>query len=285
MVSLGYRLCYWTLYAISLLPMALLYQISTVIFFLTYRVFGYRRLVVIQNIARAFPGKKYVEIQSVVGQFYRYFAHLLVENIKAISASDETLHKKLVFENLEIMVRYTYAGQNVIGCLGHCGNWELLGLMASNVPNPTYAIYIPLKSTIADRLIKTVRSRFGMKLISHRLAARHILCKDSDPAIFLFLADQCPAVTDNQFKFNFLNQETYFVSGMEKLARSIDAAVVYLHVTALSRGKYKIKCEAISSNAASTGYGEITRKYAELLSKNIQDEPHSWLWTHRRWKK
>ncbi|KAA0993544.1 lysophospholipid acyltransferase family protein [Dyadobacter aurulentus] len=281
----AYELCYAILFFISLLPMKLLYGISSAIFYFSFYVVGYRRLVAIQNISRSFPEKKYTEIQHITKKFYKHFASYLVENIKAISAPVDTLNQNLVFENIEILDQYISAGQDVIVCLGHCANWEVLNLMSSNTPHPVYAVYKPLKSPIIDSLMKRVRSRFGMRLISDASVTRHILSKKSGPAIYLFLADQCPSVLDNRYKFDFLHQETYFFSGMEKLARLNQSAVVYLHVTGLSRGGYYIKCKTICQNAASTDAGEVTRKYAELLAEGIRENPSSWLWTHRRWKK
>jgi KDO2-lipid IV(A) lauroyltransferase len=33
-----------------------------------------------------------------------------------------------------------------------------------------------------------------------------------------------------------------------------------------------------------TEHGFITKKYVELLEKQIVDDPSQWLWSHRRWK-
>ena len=29
---------------------------------------------------------------------------------------------------------------------------------------------------------------------------------------------------------------------------------------------------------------EITRRYYDLLEKDIKETPHNWLWSHKRWK-
>ncbi|MDR1918630.1 MAG: lysophospholipid acyltransferase family protein [Tannerellaceae bacterium] len=282
---LTYRSVYGVAYAVSLLPVAFLYAMSFLAFFLAYHVIGYRRTVVIQNMARSFPDMRYGEIRCVVKKFYACFTAYFAEIIKSISIPVEVLNKKIIFENLELIDRHVSAGRNVIACLGHCGNWEMLNFMPYKLRHDMYAVYRPLQSGIMNRLMIKLRSRFGMKLISDKSVIRHILTQKSSPAVYLFLADQCPRIKEEKYKFELLNQETYVFSGMEKLARISRSAVIYLHIAQLSKGNYKIRCLPVCSEAESMPEGEITRKYVHLLMGNIQEEPYGWLWTHKRWKR
>jgi Kdo2-lipid IVA lauroyltransferase/acyltransferase len=136
-----------------------------------------------------------------------------------------------------------------------------------------------------NKLMLKLRSRFGMKLIPDKSVIRHILTQKSSPAVYLFLADQCPRTKEDRYKFKLLNQETYVFSGMEKLARISRSAVIYLHITQLWKGNYKITCIPVCSKAESMNDGEITQKYVDLLTENIKEEPYGWLWTHKRWKR
>jgi len=283
--SVVYRSVYIIVYALSLLPMAFLYAVASFTFFLSYYIIGYRKAVVIQNIARSFPDKRYGEIQAIVKKFYVCFVSYFAEIIKSVSAPAEVLDRKIVFENLELIDQYVNSGRNVIACMGHCGNWEMLNFMPYKVRHEMYAVYKPLGSETLNRLMVKLRSRFGMKLIPDSAIIRHILAKNSPPAVYLFLADQCPHIKKEKYRFTLLNQETYVFPGMEKLARTGRTAVVYLHITQLSKGNYKIVCLPVCSTAESMGDGEITQKYIDLLTENIREEPYGWLWTHKRWKR
>jgi KDO2-lipid IV(A) lauroyltransferase len=161
----------------------------------------------------------------------------------------------------------------------------MLNFMPYKLRHDMYAVYRPLRSGVMNKLMMKLRSRFGMKLISDRSVIRHILTQKSSPAVYLFLADQCPRIKEEKYKFDLLNQETYVFSGMEKLARISRSAVIYLHITQLSKGNYKITCLPICSEAESMHEGEITQKYIHLLMGNIQEAPSGWLWTHKRWKR
>lgn len=281
----AYRSVYAAAYAVSLMPMAWLYRSASWAFFLTYYIFGYRKAVVIQNMARSFPDKPYGEIRCIVKKFYVCFTAYFAEIVKSISTPANLLDKKITFENLELVNRHIDAGRNVIACMGHCGNWEVLHFMPHKLPHTMYAVYKPLRSEVVNRLMMKVRSRFGMKLVSAQSVVRHILTRKSTPAVYLFLADQCPWIIEEKYKFKLLNQETYVFSGMEKLARISRSAVVYLHITQPSRGHYKITCLPVCPGAEAMPEGEISRKYVELLTENIEEEPSGWLWTHKRWKR
>lgn len=283
--TIAYRSLYGILYIVSLLPMTLLYAMASFAFFLSNHVIGYRKAVVIQNISRSFPDMKYGEIRCVVKKFYACFTDYFAEILKSISAPAKVLDKKITFENLELIDRHINTGRNVIACLGHCGNWEMLNFTPYKLRHDMYAVYKPLRSGIMNRLMIKLRSRFGMKLIPDKSVIRHILTKKSSSAVYLFLADQCPRIKEEKYKFELLNQETYLFSGMEKLARISRSAVIYLHIAQLSKGNYKVTCIPICSEAESTNEGEISQKYVDLLTENIKEEPYGWLWTHKRWKR
>lgn len=280
-----YKSVYAVVYVISLLPMTFLYATGSFIFFLAYYIIGYRKEIVIQNIARSFPDKRYGEIHAISKKFYACFTAYFAEIIKAVSAPAEILGRKITFENPEIIDRHLSAGRNVIACMGHCGNWEMLNFMPYQLQHDMYAIYKPLRSEIINMLMIRLRSRFGMKLIPDTSVVRHMLTQKSGPSVYLFLADQCPRIKDDEYRFTLLNQETYVFSGMEKLARISRSAVVYLHIARLSKGNYKITYTSVCSEAETMKEREITRKYIDLLTENIEAEPYGWLWTHKRWKR
>lgn len=283
--GLLYKGLYGSVYLVGLLPMRLLYGISWLAYLLVYRVVGYRRAVVIQNVSRAFPAMRYGQVQAVVKQFYADFTAHFAEIAKSIAILPEKLGSKLTFVDREHIERPLGEGRNVIVALGHCGNWEMLNYMPRVLSRPMYAVYKPLRSETMNRLMISLRSRFGMRLISDSAVVRHLLTRREEPSAYLFLADQSPRIRDEKYHFEFLHQPAYHFSGMEKLARAGRSAVVYLHITQPSKGHYRVVCQPVCDDAGTTGEGEITRKYAELLTRNINDEPCGWLWSHRRWKK
>ncbi len=205
--------------------------------------------------------------------------------VKAISVAPKILEEKIEFSGLTLLDQAIGSGKNVIACLGHCSNWEMLHFMSYKTTHEIYAVYKPLSSDITNRLMIKLRTRFGMRVIADRSVVRHIRSNNSCPAVYLFLADQCPHRNEENFRYRFLNQDTYFFSGMEKLARKSDAIVVYVDIKQLPARRYKVTFRPVSTQPDTEPEGALTGKYVELLEKNINEEPFSWLWSHKRWKR
>src|SRR5258708_12947420 len=88
-----YYLFYGFLYLVSLLPMRVLYFISDAIYGLIYYVLGYRKEVVMSNLAIAFPDKTEVERSKIARKFYHNFIDSFIEVIKLVSAGDASIQK------------------------------------------------------------------------------------------------------------------------------------------------------------------------------------------------
>ena len=88
-------------YAISLLPVRLLYCIADFEYFMRYRVIKYRRGIVRKNLTSSFPEKSEEEIIDIEKKFYRWFSDYFCEAVKLLSISDKELHQRFQVINSE----------------------------------------------------------------------------------------------------------------------------------------------------------------------------------------
>lgn len=283
--TLAFTCLYGTAYMISLLPMRMLYGLSNIVYMVIVHVVPYRKRIVIQNLSRSFPEMNYKAIENTMSAFYRSFTDNFAEILKAISIPFLQQANKLTLINFDVVTEQIKQGKSVIASMGHCGNWEIMNVLPGILQVNSYAVYQPLKAKIVDRLFLTLRSRFGMRLIPATSVARHFLSKKDHPSLYLFLADQCPKSVDDKYRFDFLHQQTSTFPGIEKLAQATGAVVVYMHVLRTARGSYSAECKIISTDSVLIKETEITQNYIHHLERNIQEQPSSWLWTHKRWKR
>lgn len=283
--KMTYRIIFSVIYMFSILPMDMLYKISDLIFIVLFRIAGYRKEVAVQNLSRAFPDKKYNEIQSIEKEFYRNFADLFAEVVKSISISPIKQNCKLDVKGFEFVEKQVYNGKNVIAYLGHCANWEILNCLPFKVNVDIYSGYKRIKEPIINKLMFDIRSRFGVHLIESKSVARQILSNKDKPSLYLLIADQCPSNINTDYQMTFLNQNTSIFPCPEKLARATDSAVVYINLTKKQRGHFEAECLPICENTSDIQYLGITEKYIKHLEQNIQKDPSCWLWTHKRWKR
>ncbi|MET1057725.1 MAG: lysophospholipid acyltransferase family protein [Pedobacter sp.] len=273
------------IYALSLLPLRVLYLFATVLYWMLYYVFGYRRAVVTANLKNSFPEKSNSEIQLIEKRYFKFLAALIFEIIKMSTISKAELQRRFTFKNLEQLNQYAENGISVLACSGHYGNWEW-GTLAIGISykGDNYPIYRPLSNKAFDQWFNHIRTRFGNKLIAMRQTYRAIAESRNTPTMFLFGNDQAPPKEESHQWMTFLNQETSFQQGMEKIAIKTNRPVFYLKLSVLKKGYYEVECIPLCLDPAASTQQEITALHTRLLENIIREKPEYWLWSHKRWK-
>lgn len=128
------KIVYAVFYALSLLPMRVLYMIADVGYLLVYHVVRYRRKLVRRNLSTSFPEMSAEEIRRTERKFYQWFCDYFLEAVKLLSISDSELRKRLTVVNSEEVEQYFSEGQDAAGILGHYCNWEWLSCVGINLP-------------------------------------------------------------------------------------------------------------------------------------------------------
>lgn len=285
MKRFAYFLALPFMYGISLLPFPLFYLLSDLFCFLLYRVIGYRRAVVMENLRNAFPEKTEKERRQIAARYYRNLADIMLETIKMLTISEKTLKKRFRLVNQELVESYYAQGRSVVGAVGHFGNWEWGCLVQGMVSSkPSLVIYKPLRNPWFDRLFRRMRSRTGAILVSMRKTFRKIAEYRGQPFMTIVAADQTPVKLGSVYWTTFLNQDTPVFLGIEKIAKMNNSVIVYCDIKRLKRGYYGVEYKVLFEDPANTSQHEITEAHTRFLENRIRESPSDWLWSHRRWK-
>ena len=127
------------------------------------------------------------------------------------------------------------------------------------------------------------RSRFGSKLIESKKALLHIRRNIKKIGIIALVADQSPIKKNKKSWRILLNQDTAFFKSVEYLPRLLNSHVYFASMERLSRGKYSVKFDLISTPNQNLNK-DILSEYVRKLEYQIKQKPDEWLWTHKRWK-
>ena len=100
------------LYVLSLLPMRLLYVVSDGLYIIVYRLVGYRRKLVRKHLESCFPEKDKDFIVKTEKGFYHWFCDYVVETVKLLTMSRETLRRRMVFKGVELVDEIVAGGQS-----------------------------------------------------------------------------------------------------------------------------------------------------------------------------
>jgi len=279
-----YYLFYGFLYLVSLLPMRVLYVISDAIYALIYYVFGYRRQVVMDNLAIAFPGKTEAEHVRIAKKFYHNFIDSFIEVIKLVSAGDDFLQRRFTADVSELNELYA-TGQSCQIHLGHTFNWEWGQLVLSRLTAyKIMVVYMPITSTMMEKLFYKLRTRSGNVFLP-ATNMREAICPYLETQYALGLvADQNPGNLKAAYWLNFFGKPTAFVSGPERGARATGMPVVFARIEKPRRGYYHATVTLAAADTSLLAEGELTLQYVRYLENVISQNPDMWLWSHRRWK-
>lgn len=271
--------------SVAIWPYRVLYFISDLLYPLLYHVIRYRRKVVHANIANSFPEKSEKEIIKIEKQFYRHFCDYVLETVKLMHVSDEEMRKRMRFTNIGIIEEMRKDGRPFFVYLGHQGNWEYVTSISLWV-DPSLSgcqIYHPLSSKVMDKLMYRLRNRFNTVGIPQKNTLRTILTmmKEGKQPLLGLIADQRPQRYPEPEWTTFLNQDTPIITGGETLGRKLNAHFIYGSIKCIRRGYYEITLQPIVP-VEGEEYS-YSKQYMRLLEKDIREQPHMWLWSHKRW--
>jgi KDO2-lipid IV(A) lauroyltransferase len=281
-----YILVYPLLWVISILPFKLLYAFSDFLFVLIYRIFGYRKKTVKENLRLVFPEKSKEEINVITKKFYHHLCDLIVESIKSMTISEAEMKKRMVFSNIEEIHKMEKLNQSIVLMCAHYGSWEWIFIVQKYVNHKGYAIYKRLANKYFDRLVKRIRAKYNSYLITTKETIPTLFKAKQEGKLTMngFASDQSPKPQKAFYWNDFMGIKVPIHTGAEMLAKKLDMAVMFFGVKRLKRGYYETTFKTISLNPNEFKDYEITDIFLKLVEQQIHEAPEYYLWTHKRWK-
>lgn len=272
------------IYLVALLPFPLLYGLADVMFVVLYGLVGYRKKVTRENLKRSFPEKSEKELRQIERGYYRHLCDLILETFKLLGMSRSDLLKRCKINNYEMYFDLLSQRRNTVATLGHQGNWEWVGAaVGAKSDSALYVIYRPLSNTFFDRLMIRIRKRFGAIPVAAKDILRKLYKDQHILSTTCFLTDQTPS-PEHAYWLEFMNQPTPVYEGTEKIARKFNSPVIFAGMRKVKRGYYEVDMMLIADDPSQLKDGELTKLHTKALEQYIVAQPHTWLWSHRRWK-
>ena len=280
----------------SKLPLSWLYRIGDAFSWFARRVLHNREGVVMANLSRSFPEFKYCDLDFVAYHFYRHFGEMIAEAIWFGGSDYERIRKQQIcrMTNPEVLNDAFNSSPGVLVLNSHCGNWEILGgFCVYNESTPVqytekdlHVVYKRLHNEVMDEVFK--QNRVGCipgydGLVESSYLLRSVLKNKDRKSIYICNSDQYPDVS-RFFVGDFLNQPTYAIKGIAGVAHKMNMSVLFMRMMHKARGKYEITFVKLCDDASKHTPEEIVRMYYDELEKEIRENPHNWLWSHKRWK-
>ncbi len=273
-------------YLYSILPMRVLYLFSDLAYLVVYYLVKYRRDVVRDNIKNSFPGKSETDIIEIEKKFYRHFSDIMVEILKSLTISRSSVNKRFIIINPEILEKYFDQNRSIVFYTSHQGNWEWLSFIPLFTQYTVTAFYTPPSNIYFRKLMEQIRCRFGLVCIEANKGYKTLLQykQKNIPTLNLIAGDQRPQNGSTKHWVEFLNQETGFFIGVDRIAKKSDQVVIFPSFKKVKRGYYEIKLNVLEENPGINDDFCLIDNYTNILEQSIKESPEMWLWSHKRWK-
>lgn len=287
---------------LSQLPLGLHYFWGDVLSWTARKVLRYRYDTVMINLSRSFPDKKYKEIDRIARDFYRHLGEIFAEALWFAGSSYKRLYRKgiVTVTNPEEVNDFFLNAPSMTVLSTHCGNWELMGgflgyrtatgekvvIREENIN----VVYKKLSSDISDEVFKRNRvaplEKVGTKCeVESSNILRHILKQKDKKMVYIYPTDQAPYWKAGKHPIGeFMHQQTNAMLGSTGVACKLSHSVMYMKMRRVKRGQYEMTLIPICRDASQMTPEQIMRKYYDLLQDEINETPHNWLWSHKRWK-
>ena len=288
--------------ALSKLPLKFHYFMADVLAWLLRKVLRYRYSTVMINLSRSFPNKKYKEIDRIAKDFYKHMGEIFAEAIWFGGSSYKRLYDSgiVTVMNPEELNELFLSTPSMTVLSTHCGNWELLGgFLGYRTPSgekvvireeEIRVVYKKLSSPVSDEVFKRNRvaplERVGTSCeIESMNILRHAVSNRDKRLVYIYPTDQAPYWKAAKHPIGeFMHQQTNVMLGSVGAACKMSHSVMYMKMRRVERGRYEMTLIPICRNASEMTPEQIMRKYYDLLEQEINETPHNWLWTHKRWK-
>ena len=283
---LTFLIAYPWLRLVAFLPLPILYGISSIVAIILFDVFKYRRAVIDENLEIAFPDLDKDEKRKIRRKFYFHFTDLFIESLKNGLMSNSTFKKRFQVRNVELVEQFAKENKGIVVLASHQGNWEWTGAIALFTKVPVYGIYQKINNPFFDRFIRKTRGKSGMHLVP-TFKLREVLeanQRNQQYGMYGLASDQSPMIKKTKHWYTFFGREVTVHTGAEELARTYNMGLVYLSIRKIRRGYYTASFETFQPQIEGSSNYSIMEAYMQKVEREIKEQPHTYLWTHRRFK-
>ena len=251
-------------------------------------VLPFRRQLIRENLAIAFPDLTHEQREELVYQMWEHLFLLGVEVAhiaRRIHPTNWRDYIKLV--GTDRIGKILHNDRPLVMVTGHFGNFEAGGYLLGILGYPSFTVARTLDNPYLDRYVKSFREASGQFLIPKNDGYEQILEVLQRRDVMVFLADQ--SAGPKGCWVDFFGKPASTFKAIALLSLQYDAPVVVCYPTRQT-GRPMRFCMTIAGVLDPRDYPEgitvkeITQWYTHVLEDGIRKQPEQYWWVHRRWK-
>jgi len=259
---------------------------------LLYRLFPFRRKVIIDNLRRVFGDRiPEPEIEALAQSHYAHLGRLVGEFVRYRWMSPARKRTLVRVEGVDVFTNAWEAGRGVLVLTGHFGNFEvstIVGLAQfPELRNRVHFVRRAIKPAWLDALVNRRMRNAGFGTIGKRGSLDRMLAllERGDAIVFPF--DQHASGPDG-IGVEFFGHAAGTFRSLAIIALATGAPVLPAAAWREPDGTHVLRVEpplpTISTGDADQDIRLTTRIYNQALERLVMRHPDQWWWVHRRWK-
>ncbi|MFY9402726.1 MAG: lysophospholipid acyltransferase family protein [Candidatus Omnitrophota bacterium] len=268
------------------LPLNLAYSVAILIS-ATYYIFAFKdRKIVTQNLRAIFPKKTKREISSIRLRVFLNFAKYLVDFLRFKKIDMNYIKSKVTLKGIENIKEGLKAGKGVILLTAHLGNWELGGVVLSQLGYPLLSVALPHKSKKVDEFFNEKRQSKGIDIFPLGRAAKACLRALKENRLIALVGDR--DFTDKGRPVYFFGKIALFPEGAAVLSLQRGSLIIPGFMLRNRDDSYDLifekPLEFTLGVSRRQDIDSIISKCAKVFEKYIYKYPDQWYMFRRFWR-
>ena len=269
---------------VAALPLRVLFIIGNITGFVTWLTLGKYRRLARHNLQIAFGAEKSPrELGRMARRNFQRLSTNLLSSIKLSAAPFETLKKRIVIENFEVLDRHLRAGRPVVLVLSHLGNWELVAQIVPRLLDDfrISTVYQKLENRFIDEYVHRLRAHTGAQLFDRKEGFQKPIELLRAGGLIGILSDQHAG--DHGLWVPFFGRLASTSPLPALLAKRTNAVLVAaaLYTDGVARWRLVVEPALDTKNQSIEA---LTSQTNEIIAQQVRRAPEDWFWVHNRWK-
>jgi len=239
------------------------------------------------NLRAAFDGQLTPDqTRRIIRDTYRQFGASIIELLRLPAIDAAYLNRYVAIDGFSHIERALASRKPVMFLTAHYGNWELSSIVAALKGFPIVALArAQSRFPRLYRLLVAYRESKGCRVVHKGGAMRRLIQALEHRQPVGIVGDQA---SRQGIFVDFFGRPALFAAGPFELAHKTQALILPVFAHRVRGPFHRIVVEPPMELARGAARPEAVRqgmeRFAAALCRHITEEPHQWLWMHKRWK-
>ena len=272
------------------------------IFFLIFRIIGYKasskfgnfigrfigpkfrsKKIIVDNIKLFNSSIKNDELNDIIKNMWGNYGKILAEYAFIPSFRKRKLENFIKIEGLENLEKLKKTRKPVVFISGHFNNFELMAMIIEREGIDLCAIYRPLNNKFLNIVMEYLRKKYICKYqIKKGLnGMKEALANYKRGKSLAIMIDQ--RVTEG-VDVKLFGKKAYTTTVPAQFVRKFGSCIQPVYIERVNNYYFKISFDEQLNFTEKHSSEAITEKLNKWLEDKIIKNPDQWIWTHNRWK-